>query len=118
MDIILPIQQSPFARIFSYKKHYEFRKKVPKETTGIYLYLSKTGIIAYLQISKVLYLDVNELVNLAELSELNSGDGVKSYFGQYQKGYALEISNRKKIDKINIDVVPQGFIYANRLLTK
>lgn len=114
MDIILPIKQNPFDRIFSYKKHYEFRKKVPKETTGVYLYLSKIGIVAYLTIGKVIEADSNYLSKLAELTEIGTGKAVKKYLGE--KGVALEIIDRKRIDKIEIPFVPQSFCYADRFI--
>jgi predicted transcriptional regulator len=113
-SIILPIQKNPFDRIFNYLKHYEFRKKIPIDTTQIYLYLSKVGIKGVLEISSVKLLPLEELINLANLSESNSGLNLKNYFNK-DEGYIASISKRKEfINPIKMAFAPQSYVYLDR----
>lgn len=113
-SIILPIQQDPFNRIFNYSKHYEFRKKLPIDTTEIYLYLSKTGIMGKLTISKVIQMEVNDIINLANLTESNSGLKLASYF-KYDVGFVAVISNRYLFKSpVLMPFIPQSYVYLDR----
>ncbi len=113
-SIILPIQQNPFDRIFNYSKHYEFRKKLPLDTTEIYLYLSKTGIMGKLTISRVMQIKVNDLINLANLTESNSGLKLSSYFKE-DVGSVAVISNRYLFSSpILMSFIPQSYVYLDR----
>jgi predicted transcriptional regulator len=113
-SIILPIQQNPFDRIFNYSKHYEFRKRLPLDTTEIYLYLSKTGIMGKLIISKVMQMDVKDLINIANLTESNSGLKLSSYFKDGAGSVAV-ISNRYLFKyPILMSFTPQSYVYLDR----
>lgn len=114
-SIILPIQKNPFDRIFNYSKHYEFRKKIPIDTTKIYLYLSKVGIKGILNISSVKLLPIKELINLANLTESNSGINLKNYFTKNTNGFIASISKRKEFtNPIKMTFAPQSYVYLDR----
>ena len=113
-SIILPIQQNPFDRIFSYSKHYEFRKKLPLDTTEIYLYLSKVGVKGKLIISSVNLLSVNNLITIANLTESNSGLRLVDYY-KSNEGCTASIAKRQLFKfPIQMPFVPQSYVYLDR----
>lgn len=113
-SIILPIQQNPFDRIFNYSKHYEFRKKLPLDTTEIYLYLSKVGIKGKLTISSVNFLSVINLITIANLTESNSGLKLVDYY-KGGEGCRACIAKRHLFKfPIQMPFVPQSYVYLDR----
>ena len=98
MSVLLSIKPKYAHAIMSGKKKYEFRKRIPKNFSKIYLYSSSNvqKIIGYLEIGKIIEATPQKLWRMyGKLGGIEREDFF-TYFEGYNEGYSMEIKKAKK----------------------
>lgn len=121
MKVLLSIKPEFAFKIFDGTKKFEFRKTIFKnkavKTVVVYASSPIQKVIGEFEIEKILNYDLETLWSLTQNDSGISEDFFYEYFGDKERGYAIEIKNTKKYSspknlqkEFNI-FPPQSFAY-------
>lgn len=121
MKVLLSIKPEFAFKIFDGTKKFEFRKTIFKnkavKTIVVYASSPIQKVIGEFEIEKILNYDLETLWSLTQNDSGISEDFFYEYFGDKERGYAIEIKNTKKYSspknlqkEFNI-LPPQSFAY-------